>query len=161
MLSAVLNAEMIANKCETQFLHTDSSQCVTPGERGGHHKHGMRICSDQVSGKHCHVMAVYTFIYVCVSVLPSGKESACQAEERVQSLGQESPGGGHGSTLQYFCLENPMNRGAWWATVHGVTRESDMTEQLNNNKQCVYVFLITLYGLWDLSSPIRDGTRAP
>ena len=33
-----------------------------------------------------------------------------------------SPEGGHGSPLQYFCLENPMNRGAWWATVHGVAR---------------------------------------
>ena len=32
------------------------------------------------------------------------------------------PGGGHGSPLQYSCLENPMDRGAWWATVHGVTK---------------------------------------
>ena len=29
-----------------------------------------------------------------------------------------SPGGEHGNPLQYFCLENPMDRGAWWATVH-------------------------------------------
>ena len=29
-----------------------------------------------------------------------------------------SPGGGHGNPLQYSCLENPMDRGAWWATVH-------------------------------------------
>ena len=33
-----------------------------------------------------------------------------------------SPGEGHGSWLQYSCLENPMDRGAWWAAVHGVTR---------------------------------------
>ena len=39
-----------------------------------------------------------------------------------------SPGGGHGNPLQYACLENPMNRGAWWATVHGVA-ELDTTEQ--------------------------------
>ena len=32
-----------------------------------------------------------------------------------------SPGGGNGSPLQYSCLENPMDRGAWWAAVHGVT----------------------------------------
>ena len=32
-----------------------------------------------------------------------------------------SPGGGHGNSLQYSCLENPMDRGAWWATVHRVT----------------------------------------
>ena len=33
-----------------------------------------------------------------------------------------SPGGGHGNPLQYFCLQNPMDRGAWWATVHRVTK---------------------------------------
>ena len=36
-----------------------------------------------------------------------------------------SPGEGHGNPLQYSCLGNPMDRGAWWATVHGVTKESD------------------------------------
>ena len=34
----------------------------------------------------------------------------------------QSPGGGHGSQLQYSCLENPMDGGAWWATVHGVAK---------------------------------------
>ena len=33
-----------------------------------------------------------------------------------------SPGGGHGNPLQYSCLENPRDRGAWWATVHGVIK---------------------------------------
>ena len=33
-----------------------------------------------------------------------------------------SPGGGHGNPLQYSCLENPMDRGAWWAIVRGVTK---------------------------------------
>ena len=33
-----------------------------------------------------------------------------------------SPGGGHGNPLQYSCLENSMDRGAWWATVHGVSK---------------------------------------
>ena len=33
-----------------------------------------------------------------------------------------SPGGGHGNLLQYSCLENPMDRGAWWATVHRVAK---------------------------------------
>ena len=40
-------------------------------------------------------------------------------EAQFRSLGQEdSPGGGHGDSLQYPCLDNPMDRGAWWATVH-------------------------------------------
>ena len=33
-----------------------------------------------------------------------------------------SPGRGHGNPLQYFCLKNPMDRGAWWATVHGIAK---------------------------------------
>ena len=39
----------------------------------------------------------------------------------IPGLGR-SHGGGHGNTLQYSCLENLMDRGAWWATVHGVTK---------------------------------------
>ena len=42
-----------------------------------------------------------------------------------------SLGGGHGNPLQYSCLENPMGRGAWWATVHGVAKKSDTTERLS------------------------------
>ena len=38
-----------------------------------------------------------------------------------------SPGGGNGNPLQYSCLENPMDRGAWRVAVHGVTKESDAT----------------------------------
>ena len=35
---------------------------------------------------------------------------------------ERSPGGGNGNLLQYFCLKNPMDRGAWQAIVHGVTK---------------------------------------
>ena len=38
-----------------------------------------------------------------------------------------SPGGGHGNPLQYSCLENTMDKGAWQTVVHGVAKESDMT----------------------------------
>ena len=51
------------------------------------------------------------------------KESACNAGDlgSIPGLGRP-PGGGHGNPLQYSCLENPMDRGALWATVHGVAK---------------------------------------
>ena len=58
------------------------------------------------------------------------KESACSVGDLglIPELGR-SPGGGHGNPLQYSCLENPMDRGAWRATVHGVTKSQT---QLSN-----------------------------
>ena len=52
-----------------------------------------------------------------------GKESACSAGDResIPGLGR-SPGEGNGNPLQYPFLENLMDRGAWWAAVHGVTK---------------------------------------
>ena len=49
-----------------------------------------------------------------------------------------SPGEENGNPLQYSCLGNPMDRGTWEATVHQVTKESDMTLQLNDNKNSEY-----------------------
>ena len=52
-----------------------------------------------------------------------GKESACNARDLGSIPGSgRSPGRGHGNPLQYSCLENPMDTGAWWATVHGVAK---------------------------------------
>ena len=51
------------------------------------------------------------------------KESTCKAGDLVSIPGLgKSPGDGNGNPLQYSCLENPMDRGAWWATVHGVAK---------------------------------------
>ena len=52
-----------------------------------------------------------------------GKECACNAGDAglVPGLGR-SPGGGNGNPLQYSYLEYPMDRGAWWDTVHGVAK---------------------------------------
>ena len=67
---------------------------------------------------------------------PGGSEvkaSACNSGDLGSIPGSgRSPGEGTGNPVQYSCLGNPMDRGAW-ATIHGVTRELDMTEQLNND----------------------------
>ena len=70
----------------------------------------------------------YDLLVVChgLSRWLSGKESAYQAGDAedagsIPGLGR-SPGEGNGNPLQYSCLGNPMVRGAWWATVHEVTK---------------------------------------
>ena len=52
-----------------------------------------------------------------------GKESICNAgDPGLIPVSGRFPGEGNGNPLQYSCLENPMDRGAWWATIHGVVR---------------------------------------
>ena len=52
-----------------------------------------------------------------------GEESACNAGDPGSNPGSgRSLGEGQGNLLQYSCLENPMDRGAWWVTVHGVAK---------------------------------------
>ena len=50
------------------------------------------------------------------------KESSCQSRRCKRCESRRSPGVGNDNPLQYSCLENFMDRGAWWATVHGVTK---------------------------------------
>ena len=68
--------------------------------------------------------------------LPCGsvsKESACNAGDpgSISGLGR-SPGEGNGNPVQYSCLENSIDRGAWWATVHGITKTGTRTEWLTH-----------------------------
>ena len=63
-----------------------------------------------------------------------GKPSVCNAGDlgSIPGLGR-SPGEGNGNPLQHSCLENPMDKGAWRATVHGVTRvRHDLVTKLNH-----------------------------
>ena len=68
----------------------------------------------------CVCVYMYMAGFPCSSV---GKEPACNAGDLGLIPGSgRSPAEGNGNPLQYSCLENPMDRGAWQATVHGVTR---------------------------------------
>ena len=54
-------------------------------------------------------------------------EKVAQRERSWITGSGRSPGGGNGNPFQYFCLENPMDRGAWQDAVHGVAKESNST----------------------------------
>ena len=62
----------------------------------------------------------------------NGKESACNTGDLdlIPASGK-SPGEGNGHSPQYSCMKNPMDGGAWQATVHGGRKESDTTERLH------------------------------
>ena len=63
---------------------------------------------------HSYTVSLASLVAQIVKNLPAMQET------RVQSLGWEDAGEGNGNPLQYSCLDNPMDRGAWQATVHGV-----------------------------------------
>ena len=68
---------------------------------------------------------IFTCLYgnVIFPVDSEGKESTCNPRDRGSIPGSgRSPGEGNGNPLQYSYLENSMDRGAWWAIVHGVTK---------------------------------------
>ena len=81
-----------------------------------------------------------------------GKESACSTEDLGLIPGSaRSPGEGNGYPLQYSCLKS-MDRGAWWATVHGVSKESGTNEQL---KLSLWDSQVTLV-VKNLPASVRD-----
>ena len=88
---------------------------------------------------------------VCHSVCPfpggaSGKEPSAKAGD-IRDAGAipgsgRSPGGGLGTPLQYSCLENPMDRGAWWAAVHGIAKSWTRLKRLSTLMHSVSLILL-------------------
>ena len=78
----------------------------------------------------------------------SGEEPAVKADVRnmglIPGLGR-SPGEGHGNPLQYSCLENPMDSGAWWATVHRVAQSRTRLKQLSTHNTKTVTLTCYLY----------------
>ena len=58
----------------------------------------------------------------------------------IHGLGR-SPEGGNDKTLQYSCMGNPMDKGALWATVLGVAKMSDMTQDTHNTYLYMYIYI--------------------
>ena len=65
----------------------------------------------------------------------------------VQSQGQEDPGEGQGNPLQYSCLENPMDRGAWQATVRRATQSQTPLKRLSMHTHGLFDAFILIHDL--------------
>ena len=96
---------------------------------------GGHVCN--LIPKHIHTPKIPGFPHGSVV-----KESTCSAGDAgdpgsILGLGK-SLGGEHGNPFQYPCLENPVDRGAWWATVHGVAKSRTGLKRLSMDT-CVYV----------------------
>ena len=76
---------------------------------------------------------MYIYIYICTG-FPGGSvvktPSANAGDSGLIPQSGRSPGEGNGNPLQYSCLENPVDRGAWWASVHRVTQSQTQLKRL-------------------------------
>ena len=79
-----------------------------------------------VKSVNTHLSALWASQVVLVVKNPPANAGDTEDASLISGSGR-SPGGGSGNPLQHSCLENPMDRGAWWATIH-VVAKSDMTE---------------------------------
>ena len=96
--------------------------------------HCIRTAGDQKSVLGCFIKTANRPLYASQGVLVVKNLPVNAADIRnwgsIPGLGR-SPGGGHGNPLQYTCLEKLMDRGAWWATVHVVTKSWIRLKQLS------------------------------
>ena len=83
------------------------------------------------------------------------KNLPAKKERQVQTLGRKDLGEGNGNPLQYSCLENPMDRGTWWAIVHGVTKsQTQLSDWTTTNKLLfTYCLICPRFVLWELLQP--------
>ena len=100
---------------------------------------------------------MYIYIYICICKygyyifyfgLPwwfSSKESACTAGDGLIPGSGRSPGGGNDNPLWYSCLGNPMDRGAWWAIAHEVTKSWTDPSDWAHTRAYVLLNLLTFY----------------
>ena len=74
---------------------------------------------------------------------PLANAGGIRVSVSIPELGR-SPGGGHGKPLQYSCLDNPMDRGAWWAAVHWIAKTWTRLKQLSMHTCIERIQLLTV-----------------
>ena len=139
------SVQSVAHSCPTLC---DPMNRSTPGLPVHHNSRGLlkfMSIESVMPSSHlilcCHtIMIIWVVKIFFVQSFPGGSEvkaSACNVGDLGLIRGSgRSPGEGTGNPLQYSCLENPMGREAWWATVHGV-KELDTTERLHFHFLCI------------------------
>ena len=110
--SLVLQSNAVTSEkyaCVWMFVHTCIHVCVC-----------VCVCVYCPLPMHLPAYVLIGWTFLAVQMI---KNLPPMQEIQVQSPGSgRSPGGEYGNPLQYFCLGNPTDRGAWWATVHAVTK---------------------------------------
>ena len=96
----------------------------------------------------------YMHEYMCIGG-SEVKASACNVGDLglIPGLGR-SPGEGNGNPLQYSCLENPIDRGAWWATVHGVVKSRTQLSDFTLLHMHMYVCVLSNSVMCDSCDPM-------
>ena len=95
---------------------------------------------------YAHILYIHIFVhYMKLLRWLSGKETTCNSGDPGSIPGSgRSSGEGNGNPLQYSCLGNPMERGAWWATIHGVSKSLTQLSDFH------YTSLHVLYTVYNL-----------
>ena len=95
------------------------------------------------TGMGCHCLLQFVKIWAPNYLGFPGGASAGDIRDTGSIPGSgKSTGGGHGNPLQYSCLENPMDRGAWWATAPGATKSPTQLKWLSTHVACIQLIFI-------------------
>ena len=108
-------------------------------------KKSQKVCGNQMTlwiNLSSHIACVYGGILICLSldVFIFLVQYVCGVPQCLSAgdagslpRSRRSPGGGHGNPLQYSCLENPMDKRAWWATIHRVAKSRTQVKRLTTH----------------------------
>ena len=111
-------------------------------------------------------MAIHCLHYWGCPDSTSGNEPVCQCRRHKETGSGRSPGEENGNPFQYSCLDNPLDRGAWWATVHKVAKSWTQLNWLSMHARiCIttycgkffkrWEYQTTLYASWEICTQVK------